>query len=97
MEYSRMLLLRRCPISLTSPTPTSLLQRYSPKVKRDEGLEGESAGDDLAQLAKEDERRMNFSFAVAEMIAMESHTKQLLLQVMFDLWSLAQHFVTHMI
>eukprot|EP00752_Nemacystus_decipiens_P009077 g8104.t2 len=54
--------------------------RYSPKVKRDEGLEGESAGDELAQQAKEDERRMKFSFAVAEMIAMESHTKQLLLQ-----------------
>ncbi len=53
-------------------------------MKRDEGLddEGESAGDDLAQQAKEDERRMKFSFAVAEMIAMESQTKQLLLQVM---------------
>lgn len=50
-------------------------------MKRDEGLEGESAGDELAQQAKEDERRMKFSFAVAEMIAMESHTKQLLLQV----------------
>lgn len=52
-------------------------------MKRDEGLEGESAGDELAQQAKEDERRMKFSFAVAEMIAMESQTKQLLLQVMF--------------
>lgn len=55
--------------------------RYSPKVKRDEGLEEESAENELAQQAKEDERRMKFSFAVAEMIAMESHTKQLLLQV----------------
>ncbi|CAN0259910.1 unnamed protein product [Ectocarpus sp. 6 AP-2014] len=54
--------------------------RYSPKVKRDEGLDGESAGDDLAKQAKEDERRMKFSYAVAEMIAMESRTKQLLLQ-----------------
>lgn len=32
-------------------------------------------------MKKEDERRMNFSFAVAEMIAMAPHTKQLLLQV----------------
>lgn len=54
-------------------------------MKRDEGLDGESAGDDLAKQAKEDERRMKFSYAVAEMIAMESRTKQLLLQVRSDM------------
>ncbi|CAM9251051.1 unnamed protein product [Laminaria digitata] len=53
--------------------------RYSPKAEQDakEG-DGEVGEDDMKK--KEDERRMNFSFAVAEMIAMAPHTKQLLLQ-----------------
>lgn len=55
------------------------LRSYSPKAERDaaEG-DGEVGADDIKK--KEDERRMNFSFAVSEMIAMAPHTKQLLLQ-----------------
>lgn len=55
------------------------MRSYSPKAERDaaEG-DGEVGADDIKK--KEDERRMNFSFAVSEMIAMAPHTKQLLLQ-----------------
>eukprot|EP00904_Undaria_pinnatifida_P001042 jgi/Undpi1/10939/HiC_scaffold_3.g01465.m1 len=53
--------------------------RYSPKAERvSAGGDGEVGEDDAKK--KENERRMNFSFAVAEMIAMAPHTKQLLLQ-----------------
>lgn len=52
--------------------------RYSPEAKK-EASDGEAGADDLQ--AQEDERRMKFSYAVAEMIAMAPHTKQLLLQV----------------
>ena len=44
------------------------------------GEAGEAGASDVLQ-AQEDERRMKFSYAVAEMIAMPPHTKQLLLQV----------------
>lgn len=42
------------------------------------------AGGDATLLSQEDERRMKFSYAVAEMIAMPPHTKQLLLQVITE-------------
>ncbi|CAN0123965.1 unnamed protein product [Ascophyllum nodosum] len=57
--------------------------RYSPKAKNGvfggAGEAGEAGASDVLQ-AQEDERRMKFSYAVAEMIAMPPHTKQLLLQ-----------------
>ena len=55
------------------------LRSYSPKAERAAEVDGEAGEDDTKK--KENERRMNFSFAVAEMIAMAPHTKQLLLQV----------------
>lgn len=58
--------------------------RYSPKANiGDEGAAGEVArDDDLQAQADENNRRMKFSYAVAEMISMAPHTKQLLLQVL---------------
>lgn len=49
--------------------------RYAPKRRTDEGAEP------LPNSDAENERRVKFSYAVAEMIAMAPHTKQLLLQV----------------
>lgn len=60
------------------------LFRYSPKAK-DAAFGGAGqVGGDATLLSEEDERRMKFSYAVAEMIAMPPHTKQLLLQVIFE-------------
>ena len=61
-----------------------LYTSYSPKARNGvfggAGEAGEAGASDVLQ-AQEDERRMKFSYAVAEMIAMPPHTKQLLLQV----------------
>lgn len=56
-------------------TLSEWFKTYAPKKTMDEGVEPLPEGD-----KQEHERRMKFSYAVAEMISMSPHTKQLLVQ-----------------